>query len=312
MNIGDKVRLLHNTEQGIITQIRGQIIEVEIEDGFSIPVHKSEVVLVSAEESRIFGKNTEKTQKAASKKSTESTIFAQKGLYVAFIAINDQKFSLYFINNTDWLLPFSFLQENKGLKAGLMEARSFIKLQEISLMQLEDSGNYTLQALYHKNSSFEPQQPFVKTLKFRAKQLKQSQDVPILQQKGYVFQIDQDFILQDIDIQKIEENICEKKIQAILPNKPPKEVDLHIDKICDDSHLLAKEAILQTQLAHFEKCLDSAIVHNLGEITFIHGIGNGTLKYEIQKYVSKHTGVAYFKDAQKEKFGYGATYIKLK
>ncbi len=48
------------------------------------------------------------------------------------------------------------------------------------------------------------------------------------------------------------------------------------------------------------------------EIVFIHGVGSGTLKYEMQKRISKHPHIAYYKDAQKSKFGYGATYLKIK
>ncbi|WP_332913894.1 hypothetical protein [Algoriphagus boritolerans] len=41
MNIGDKVRLLHGTEQGIVRKISSSgRIEVEIEDGFFDPCNE--------------------------------------------------------------------------------------------------------------------------------------------------------------------------------------------------------------------------------------------------------------------------------
>jgi dsDNA-specific endonuclease/ATPase MutS2 len=47
-------------------------------------------------------------------------------------------------------------------------------------------------------------------------------------------------------------------------------------------------------------------------IVFIHGTGNGTLKNELHKFISKHPQVKTFMDAHKEKFGYGATEIFFK
>ena len=55
-----------------------------------------------------------------------------------------------------------------------------------------------------------------------------------------------------------------------------------------------------------------AIVHKLPSIIFIHGAGNGTLRYEIQKIITKHKQVKTYMDAHKERYGYGATEVVLK
>ena len=53
MNIGDKVRMLHGTEEGIIRKIVDKrMVEVEIEDGFLIPVLKNEIVVIAPEEKK--------------------------------------------------------------------------------------------------------------------------------------------------------------------------------------------------------------------------------------------------------------------
>ena len=70
--------------------------------------------------------------------------------------------------------------------------------------------------------------------------------------------------------------------------------------------------MLDIQMAHFNKTLDAAIVHKLPEITFIHGAGNGILRYELHKALSKNNRIQTFMDARKEKFGYGATKVLLK
>ena len=63
---------------------------------------------------------------------------------------------------------------------------------------------------------------------------------------------------------------------------------------------------------HFEQKLEQAVAVGADEITFIHGVGSGKLRQEVHRRLSQHPNVAYFKDAQKEKFGFGATLASLK
>ncbi len=71
-------------------------------------------------------------------------------------------------------------------------------------------------------------------------------------------------------------------------------------------------AILRLQLDAFEDALSRALATNMHEIVFIHGTGNGTLRKEIHKNLSRNRDIKFFEDAQKEKFGYGATLVRLK
>ena len=54
---------------------------------------------------------------------------------------------------------------------------------------------------------------------------------------------------------------------------------------------------------------EKAIGLNYAKITIIHGVGTNTLKQKIWKAVSGHPHVKTYYEAQKEKFGYGATEI---
>lgn len=313
MNIGDKVRLLHGKESGVIVGIKGVIVEIEIEDGFTIPVSKSEIVLISPEEKRF---NKEETSKEDSKTNIIKEVKATKGLYWAFVALNDQKFTLYFINNTDWDIPFSISTEKQGIVAGFLASKTQTRVHEVSLAQLDNWGTYILQCLYYQKGYFELQEPFIKRLKFRANQFKSLQDVPLVLKQGYLFQIDKEETPQNIDVAKIAEEMVEKaadKIEIKKIEKPATEVDLHIEALLpNNTKEMNPDEILKYQVQVFEKALDNAIATGMDEIVFIHGVGNGTLKYEIQKKVSKHPNIEFYKDAQKEKFGYGATYLKLK
>lgn len=311
MNIGDKVRLLHGKESGVVVAIKGDIVEVEIEDGFTIPVQKREVVLISSEESKRFS-SQEKDSKILVRE-VQSAI----GIYLAFLPLNDQKFALYCINNSDWALPFAIHKEQNEkvvtISKGVLEPQSSQKIEEVSISHLENWGIYHIQMIYASAKPFA--EPFIlqKKQKFRANQFKNLQEVPVLGKKGYLFQLDKESISQETT-QKLAENLQAQSIYACHEKISPTDsvVDLHIETLLKEHQSLSANEILAYQLEIFEKCLDRAIAGGLSEITFIHGVGNGTLRQEIHKKISKHPQVAFYKDAQKEKFGYGATFIKLK
>ena len=153
--------------------------------------------------------------------------------------------------------------------------------------------------------------PLVFDIKFRAKDFSgNKQIIPIIQQQGWLFRMDEPELV--LDAQKIKESFFKSSEEKQAIEKPAKEVDLHIEKLRDDHEFLANQEMLQIQLDYFRKKLDAAIVHKLESIVFIHGSGNGTLRHELHKIISKHPQVQTFKDAQKEKFGYGATEVILK
>lgn len=86
------------------------------------------------------------------------------------------------------------------------------------------------------------------------------------------------------------EPALQKKITAIAPpafidehniGSREAEVDLHISALRDEYGHMTKNEILRYQIDYFTKMLDSAITNQYHKVTFIHGIGNGTLKSSI-------------------------------
>jgi hypothetical protein len=94
---------------------------------------------------------------------------------------------------------------------------------------------------------------------------------------------------------------------------PPHEFDLHLEALRpDNKEELSNTAILRLQLDAFEDALTRALATNMHEIVFIHGLGNGTLRKEIHRQLSRNKDIKFFEDAQKGKFGFGATLVRLK
>ena len=88
------------------------------------------------------------------------------------------------------------------------------------------------------------------------------------------------------------------------------EIDLHAEKLGIEH--FSENTILVKQLSIFEKEFDNAIKNGAEEVTVIHGVGNGTLRFRVQKHLSGHPHVANYKDAEKQQFGFGATRVKIK
>jgi hypothetical protein len=88
-------------------------------------------------------------------------------------------------------------------------------------------------------------------------------------------------------------------------------VDLHIDELMHDYKHLAPHEILKFQMDYFTKCIESAVERNFRKVTFIHGVGNGTLKSAIMRKVQDYEH-AESHLASLAKFGVGAIDVTIK
>ncbi|MEI7585065.1 Smr/MutS family protein [Runella sp.] len=323
MNVGDKVRFVHSKEAGIVTRILpNNVIEVEIEDGFRVPVMKRELAVVSAQEAQAFrGQASAKpTEKATETRPTG--IKAEKGIFMAFVPLNDRELVLHLVNNTDWDLPYTLTmpteRHQRGLSGGMLKAKSSLKVQDLLIKDFEDWGTFVFNCLYFTIGFAPERAPLSKRLKFRANTFfKNKRKAPLLDKDAYLFQLDADEKIEEpLNAQTLMEKMFEKnEPEPTTPSKierPASVIDLHIEKLTRDFLKLSNTQMVEIQLNAFETQLEKAIASGMDEITFIHGVGNGVLRMELHRRMSKHKNVKFFEDAQKEKFGYGATKVKIK
>jgi dsDNA-specific endonuclease/ATPase MutS2 len=167
--------------------------------------------------------------------------------------------------------------------------------------------------LYFKTGKFDYHKPSEIRFKFKADNFfKRKAQLPIIHKQGYVFalQVEQEAIKLEALKNAMNEN-RDALVESIKIPKPGHHVDLHIEKLTNETNLSNSE-MLRIQLGVFQSALDAALVNNMDEIVFIHGVGNGVLRNEIHKRLSSTKGIKFFEDAAKEKFGYGATKVRLK
>jgi len=311
--LGDFVRFVDERLEGYVTKIIDeQMIGVTVEDDFEIPVLASKVTYVHG-----HGAESHDEEHTADVKQPVGE-FKSKGVYIAVVA--DAKANalvhLYIINETSYqLLTALTTQQQKDFKgefAGIVEPNGVAKVYSAKLSELQLWPKLIFQVLFYTKQNQPSVEPLNVSEQFKAKDFAGAKKmVPYIKQQGWMIQLDEPELV--IDAEKLKESFfkpAEEKQQTVA--KPVSELDLHIEKLRDDYQFLASSEILNIQTDHFKKALDAAIVHQMPDITFIHGTGNGILKHELHKLLSKHPKVQTFMDARKEKFGYGATKVVLK
>ncbi|QHL86595.1 DUF2027 domain-containing protein [Nibribacter ruber] len=324
MNIGDRVRLMHGKEQGVITRfLDNNLVEVAIDNDFTIPVMRREVVVIAAEEEKHFGNNPTPEPVVSQRPSMANLAPAQvasaAGVYIGLVHTTAELLAVHVINNSEYDLLFTYGEESgKGYCALSNDKLGPKKTKSVVHLHMNDFDKWpdlVVQYLQHKVNATTLMESVTRRLKFKASSFyKAKKTVPVLQKEGYLFQLDSkpvavnpdEILLQMIESSSLIENA---KVSA-----PSHEVDLHIEKLLPDADpkTMSNSEILRQQLAAFEDALERAVATNMHEIIFIHGTGNGVLKKEIQKLLSRNPHIKFYEEARKEKFGYGATKVSLK
>lgn len=328
--IGDKVRLLHDRESGIVVkEIDEETVAVAIEAGFEIPVLKKELVKIDRAEAHFEEEKAVAQSSKTTKAPEKAKLFSSKGFYLVIKPLPSSLLDFYLLNNSDVDILFGFyskssrdiqLGELKGLEAGRLRAKQLGKIHQEKLNEISDWNTFVFEAIFFSRSHHIHHQPLIKTIRFTKKDFdKPKVEIAKLDSKCFLFQLDEKIEKLEIDAEVLKNSMLERnepeapKIIQKPSNLTPI-IDLHLENLEPkfEELNLDKAQILDLQLKHFKKKLDIAILQNIEKITFIHGVGNGTLKYEIQKTLSQHPQIDTFKDAMKERFGYGATEVFLK
>lgn len=90
---------------------------------------------------------------------------------------------------------------------------------------------------------------------------------------------------------------------------PPMEVDLHIHQLIPSTRGMDNFDILTTQMEHAKHKLEFAIKNRIPKIVFIHGLGEGVLKSELE-FMLKNYNVDFYAASYK-KYGLGATEVYI-
>ena len=309
--LGDFVRFVDERIEGYITRIvDDQTVAVTDQDDFEIPVMISQITWV-------HGKQPSDRVNEDSNQFQKNESFLLEGVFLAILSDERTSAVVHFqiLNQTSYHLLAAVKSEKekkfKGEFCGEIIPEASANIYSATLSELDTWPEFHFQVLRYSVADLKLPEPIYIVKKFRAKDFSGAKrNVPFSKAMGWLIQLDEPEMV--IDAQKLKESFHKPAEEKKQLDNPGKEIDLHIEKLRDDHQFLNKSEMLNIQLNFFKKSLDAAIVHKLDSIIFIHGTGNGVLKNEIHKIISKHVQVKTFMDARKEKFGYGATEVFLK
>ena len=311
--LGDFVRFVDEKREGYVTRIIDSLtLGVTDTDGFEIPVAISNLTSVYGHQSNLV-----KPDEFASILAPADGKFVEEGIFIAVVESQKASSVVHFtlINRSSYQLLLSLKTDLKGKYkgefGGVVQAKGQAQLYSENLADLEIWPEFNFQLLCFTIENIAPKAPLVLKRKFRAKDFSSSKiQIPELNKYGWLIRLDEPLLL--IDAQKLKESLFRGSSEQTKVAIPSTEIDLHIEKLRDDYQFLDQSEMITIQLAYFQQMLDAAIVHQMPKIVFIHGVGNGTLRHHIHKVISKHPQVRTFMDAQKEKFGFGATEVVFK
>src|SRR5690625_2991628 len=99
-----------------------------------------------------------------------------------------------------------------------------------------------------------------------------------------------------------------KKTYSKRQKKKHIEVDLHIENLVASTKNMSDFDMLNHQLNTAKSQLEFAIKNHLQRVVFIHGVGKGVLRMELETLLRRYDQVEFY-DADFRKYGRGATEV---
>ena len=291
LRIGDRVKFLSQTGVGIITKIEKDIVWVDVEDGFELPIQINDVVAVSKEQElealASFGEDDNRpgTKKGKPKPKKTREVKVEREAYKRYGKIT-------LVNEED-------MEDDEEL---------------IDLHEIKERYVKNLLATQRREREIEEEKQKINDAKSRTIEEGEAEDIftpktiiPATKDK-----------LKTISLEELatKEKTEKKTLKDFL--KQPKQVeepemdviDLHAEQILDSLEGVTSAEIITAQLARFSISLETRIKSNKkGKVVYIHGIGKGRLRYEIEKKIKSSYPKLNYQDASFKEYGYGAILI---
>ncbi len=336
VSIGDKVRFLNEVGGGVVTRIDKDIVYVEDDDGFDIPVDIAEVVVIDRQLTETGNVVTnipvsDKTNKEpeSNYQYNEKEDDSEQEVLLALTKgdSDDGNVDLYLINDTNYFAYYTIGNAKKdkitNLYNGMVEPNTKLFLDNLPVNML-DGAKYDIQMImFQKIKQCEYIAPVSEVINFvGSKLLRKSyyKENDYFDEDAVLF-----YLLKSKFQQKVEE-LTQKDIKKIIRQKNNNdkkktfskrkkteqiEIDLHIHELLDNTAGLSNKDMLEVQMNKFREVLNENLKNKKMKIVFIHGIGNGVLKNELRKELERKYKMVSYQDASFKEYGFGATMVVI-
>lgn len=353
MKIGDKVRFLSETGGGIVAGFQGNnIVLVEDEDGFQIPVRTNDVVVVGTDDYNIkidsVGKKDPKKDIENEPADRPVTFRAKpeerKGgdvlsVYLAFVPIDSReitntKFEAYIVNDSNYYINYSYTSAEGASwhlrSTGTIEPNTKLFIEEFDRETLNTLERVCVQLIaYKRDKTFMSKPPVdaqirIDTVKFY--KLHTFKENDFFEQPALLYTvIENDKVVRPlvIDAKKLKQEMTRKisddnKKPNVQPARKQQDkdapivIDLHASELLETTSGLSAADILNHQLDVFRKTMDEYKSKTGTKLIFIHGKGEGVLRHAIIHELNYRYKRCPYQDASFQEYGYGATQVTIK
>lgn len=351
VTVGCKVRFLNDVGGGeVIRFIDKRTALVKTYDGFEMPALISELVVVEPAADELLHKKTiqdKETAEANRKKKPKSEVINltndkpqvadragdEISLDIAFVPtkisnLQQSTFDMYLVNDSSYRVFYvlsNVIDDNHTpISLGILQPDTKVLVKRLTPEDVSKLILMNLQAIYHKNITFKPFQPEYYDIEIDPIKLyKKGNFLPndFFDANAYIISIastKREVLIRHLTDKAIAEAIKQKEkptlAKEVKKTEPEiEEVDLHIHELIDDWKDLTPGEILKIQLARFETALEGGLNSPATKrMVFIHGVGNGKLKYEITKLLNSKYPKLRYQDASFKEYGFGATLVFLR
>ena len=238
-------------------------------------------------------------------------------------------YNLYLVNDCGYHIMYvtAMISEGayRGIQAGMLECDTTIHLTQISGEDLKHISSIRLEILFFKKGAYMPQDPMRYELKIDEFYLTDAINYitnEYFDEKVLIYNISEEYLMAEIEkvAYEVQMQFVKEKQQIDSPSPKPtkkipesdtEEVDLHIEQLVDNPKAYTPAEMLDIQMGRFRVALEGAIRNRMKRIIFIHGVGNGRLRLEIQHFLKHNHPKMRYQDASFKEYGFGATMIFL-
>lgn len=349
MKIGDKVRFLSEVGGGIVKEFRGKdIVLVEDEDGFDIPMPLRECVVIDTDDYNMKRKSAPQptrepepvrkteVEKPVTYRPAETREGETLNVVLAYVpedvkAISTTAFDAYLVNDSNYYLYYTYLNaEGAAWKVrahGLLEPNTKELLETFAKDRLNDLEHVAVQLI-----PFKPERTFlmkpganvelrIDTVKFY--KLHTFRESVYFEEPALIY----DIVRNDVPVKQvfvsaddIKEALLQKRAvdePAPQPKKQPVrqeivEVDLHAAELLDSTAGMSNAEILNYQLDKFREVMEQYKGRRGQKIVFIHGKGDGVLRKAVIDELKYKYKTCTYQDASFREYGFGATMVTVR
>ena len=311
--------MLHGNGAGIVTKVNGDQVVVLLNEGLEIPMRRQDLVAIAAKQEEAQLEQKHEGKQPPMLRPQSRMFFVKEGVFLAGFSKTPMLVEFSVVNHTDFYLFMVIYKlgrpTNQFLTTLEIKPKSVCSLPESMPMQ---ETNHLVGLAFQIVKHHPDQGDMAATREFRlafsqTDWKKTVAKIPIVEKEGYLIQLDGEPV--SVDPEKLKNQMMSNR-PAVPPTATAKiiefrEVDLHIESLTPNANDLTAAEMLSLQMDFFAKAFDKALVDNVKRLILIHGVGNGVLKTEIHRVLSKSPHIKSFKEARKEKFGYGATEVEF-